>query len=103
MSQVLPCGDVFLKLLELYRYDQWGITYFGIIIGAILGGIVSWWIYNRQKKISNEQDNLLSHIEDLEENNKLILQRAEYYQEKHEKLFKEPSLIREKEWCSFRK
>ena len=65
-----------------------GSTYFGLIIGAILGGIVSWWIYNRQKKISNEQDNLLSHIEDLEENNKLILQRVEYYQEKHEKLLK---------------
>ena len=45
-------------------------------------------IYNRQKKISDEQDNLLSHINDLEENNELILQRVEYYQEKHEKLLK---------------
>jgi len=65
-----------------------GSTYLGIIIGAIIGAIISWWIYNRQKKISNEQDNLLSHIKDLEENNELILKRVEYYQEKHEKLLK---------------
>ena len=65
-----------------------GSTYLGIIIGAIIGAIISWWIYNRQKKISDEQDNLLSHIKDLEENNELILQRVEYYQEKHEKLLK---------------
>jgi hypothetical protein len=63
-----------------------GSTYLGIIIGAIIGAIISWWIYNRQKKISIEQDNLLSHIKDLEENNELILQRVEYYQEKHDKL-----------------
>ena len=65
-----------------------GSTYLGLIIGAIIGAIISWWIYNRQKKISDEQDNLLSHIKDLEENHELILQRVEYYQEKHEKTFK---------------
>ena len=65
-----------------------GSTYLGIIIGAIIGAIISWWIYNRQKKISIEQDNLLSHIKDLEENNELILQKVEYYQEKHDKLLK---------------
>ena len=65
-----------------------GSTYLGIIIGAISGTIISWWIYYRQKKISDEQDNLLSHIKDLEENNELILQRMEYSQEKHEKLLK---------------
>jgi len=65
-----------------------GSTYLGIIIGAIIGTIISWWIYNRQKKISDEQDNLLSHVKDLEENNELILQRVEHYQEKHEKLLK---------------
>ncbi|MGE5822328.1 MAG: hypothetical protein ACM31M_07075 [Nitrososphaerota archaeon] len=24
-------------------------TYLGIIAGAIIGGIISWWIFNRQK------------------------------------------------------
>ena len=56
-----------------------GGTYFGLIIGAILGGIISWWIYNRQKKISEKQDNKLTHIMDLEENNKLILQRVKKF------------------------
>ena len=63
-------------------------TYLGVIIGAILGGIISWWIYNRQQKTADKQDDLLSHIKDLEENNELILQRVEYYQEHHEKLLK---------------
>lgn len=65
-----------------------GSTYFGFFMGAILGGIISWWIYYRQKKVSEKQDNLLSHIKDLEENNKLILRRVEYFEEKNEKLLK---------------
>ena len=65
-----------------------GSTYLGLIIGAILGSIISWWIYNRQKKISDKQDNLLIHIKDLEENNKLILRRVEYFEEKNEKLLR---------------
>ena len=73
-----------------------GSTYLGIIIGAIIGALISWWIYNRQKKISDEQDNLLSHLKDLEENNELILQRVEYYQEKHDKLLKSLLLLEKK-------
>lgn len=65
-----------------------GSTYFGLAMGAILGAIISWWIYYRQKKISEKQDNLLNHIKDLEENNKLILRRVEYFEEKNEKLLK---------------
>ena len=44
--------------------------YLGIIGGAIIGAIISWWIYNRQKKISEKQDGLLTHIEGLEEKHK---------------------------------
>ena len=65
-----------------------GSTYLGLVIGAILGGIISWWIYNRQKKISDQQDHLLSHIKDLEEDNEMILQRIEYFEEKNETLLK---------------
>ena len=36
-------------------------VYLGIIGGAIIGAIISWWIYNRQKKISEKQDGL-QHI-----------------------------------------
>lgn len=65
-----------------------GSTYFGLVMGAIRGAIISWWIYYRQKKISEKQDNLLNHIKDLEENSKLILRRVEYFEEKNEKLLK---------------
>jgi hypothetical protein len=71
-------------------------TYLGVIIGAILGGIISWWIYNRQQKTADKQDNLLSHTKDLEENNELILKRVEYYQEHHEKLLKSLLLLEKK-------
>ncbi|MDE1725429.1 MAG: hypothetical protein KGH76_05995 [Thaumarchaeota archaeon] len=37
-------------------------TYLGIVGGAITGGVVSWWIYNRQKKTSNQQDKILGKI-----------------------------------------
>ena len=63
-----------------------GSTYFGIFIGAIMGIIISWWIYNRQKKTSDKQEEVLRHIEDLEEHNELLLKRIEYFEENNEKL-----------------
>ena len=40
-------------------------TYIGIILGAFIGGFISWLIYNRQEKISNTQDTMLSGINEL--------------------------------------
>src|SRR5438309_1013177 len=42
-------------------------TYLGIVGGAIIGAIVSWWIYNRQKKTSEMQDSTLNRIKELDE------------------------------------
>ena len=64
-----------------------GSTYMGIIAGAIIGGIVSWWIYNRQKQTSEEQDSILSRIKDLEENHTNILKKLEDFDDKHEHSF----------------
>ena len=47
-------------------------TYLGIIAGAIIGGIVSWWIFNRQMKTSDKQDYTLSRIEQLENYNEKL-------------------------------
>ena len=52
-------------------------TYLGIAVGAAIGGIISWWIYYRQKKIAEIQDFTLSRIEELDENHDSILKRIE--------------------------
>lgn len=62
-------------------------TYLGIVGGAIVGGIVSWWIYNRQKDTSEKQDHILGRIEDLEENHTNILKKLEDFDDKHENSF----------------
>lgn len=50
-------------------------TYLGIIIGAVIDGIISWWIFNRQKKTSDKQDYTLSRIEHLEKYNERLLEK----------------------------
>ena len=50
-------------------------TYLGIIIGAIIGAIISWWIFNRQKKTSDKQDYTLNRIEQLEKYNERLLEK----------------------------
>jgi hypothetical protein len=57
--------------------------YAGIVGGAIIGGIVSWWIYYRQKKTSNMQEHILCRIKDLEENHDEILRKLETIDEAH--------------------
>jgi hypothetical protein len=59
-------------------------TYLGIAGGAIIGAIVSWWIYNRQKHTSYKQDHILDRIKDLEENHSDVLKKLEDFDDKHE-------------------
>lgn len=40
-------------------------TYIGIIAGFVLGGLMSWQIYNRQEKATVKQQELLDHIANL--------------------------------------
>ncbi|WP_101478057.1 hypothetical protein [Candidatus Nitrosotalea bavarica] len=62
-------------------------TYLGIVGGAIVGGVVSWWIYNRQKYTSEKQDHILGRVKDLEENHTNILKKLEDFDDKHEHSF----------------
>src|SRR5579863_10276674 len=59
-------------------------TYLGIAGGAIIGGIVSWWIYNRQTKTSNSQDRILHRIEELDKSHDSILKKLADFDDKHE-------------------
>jgi Na+/glutamate symporter len=59
-------------------------TYLGIVVGAIIGGIISWWIYNRQKKISEKQDFTLNQIKELNDRHDTILKRLEQSEIRHD-------------------
>ncbi|HSB56915.1 MAG TPA: hypothetical protein VLD38_03780 [Nitrosopumilaceae archaeon] len=61
-------------------------TYLGIAAGAVIGAIISWWIYNRQKKTAEIQDLALNRIKELEENNEVILNRIEAIDSRHEEI-----------------
>lgn len=50
-------------------------TWVGLVVGTAIAAVVTWWVYYRQKKISEKQDELLNHIADLEENNKTMLNK----------------------------
>jgi hypothetical protein len=64
-------------------------TYLGIIIGAAIGGVVSWWIYNRQQKTSDRQDHLMARIKDLEERHSTLLEKIEKIDEENDVALKE--------------
>ena len=62
-------------------------TYLGIAGGAVIGAVVSWWIYHRQKYTTAKQDKILERIKDLEENHTSILKKLEDFDDKHEHSF----------------
>ena len=47
-----------------------GSTWVGLVAGIIIGTIITWWVYNRQKKTSDIQDKLLKQVVALE--NKIL-------------------------------
>jgi len=59
-------------------------TYLGIAIGAVIAVIISWWIYNRQKKISEKQDLTFTHIKELNERHDRILKRLDESDKRHD-------------------
>lgn len=59
-------------------------TYLGIIIGAIIGIVVSWWVYYRQKKTTEKQDELMKRISELEQLHSNILKRIETVDKRHD-------------------
>ena len=70
-------------------------TYLSIIIGAAIGVVISWWIYDRQKKTSVQQDNILQRVRDLEQKNMQVLMKLESFAESHDELLKRLILLDE--------
>ena len=68
-------------------------TYLGIVVGAAIGAVITWWIYNRQKKTSREQDYILERIENIEEKNRRILTDLEEFANHHDKILNEIFLL----------
>ena len=70
-------------------------TYLGIAVGAAIGAVISWWVYNRQNKTSAKQDHLLERINELEHKNRQILLKLESFAEHHDELLKKIFLLNE--------
>jgi hypothetical protein len=61
-------------------------TYLSLGLGAIIGAVISWWIYNMQKKTSMKQDETLRCINRLEESHDKVLKSIQHFQQHQEKL-----------------
>lgn len=70
-------------------------TYLSIVIGAVIGVGISWWIYDRQKRISIQQDRILQLIRELEQKNAHVLMRLEKFAEHHDDLLNQVILLNE--------
>jgi hypothetical protein len=61
-------------------------TYLSIALGAIVGALISWWVYNIQKKTTAKQDETLRRINELEENHDKVLKSIQNFQQYQERL-----------------
>ena len=75
-------------------------TYLSILIGAIIGGLISWLIYSRQQKTANTQEITLERIKELNERHEKMLKTIENI-EKHNKKTLDSILNLEKRIAEF--
>jgi hypothetical protein len=61
-------------------------TYLSIALGAIVGGLIAWWVYKIQKKTTVKQDETLRRIDDLEESHDKVLKSIQHFQQHQERL-----------------
>ena len=63
-------------------------TYLSIALGAIVGSLITWWVYKIQKKTTAKQDETLRRINDLEESHDRVLKSIQHFQQHQERLLK---------------
>ena len=61
-------------------------TYLSIALGAIVGGLISWWVYKIQKKTTAKQDETLRGLNDLEESHDKVLKSIQHFQQHQERI-----------------
>lgn len=61
-------------------------TYLSIVVGAIVGALISWWVFKIQKKSTAKQDETLRRIDDLEESHDRVLKSIQHFQQHQERL-----------------
>lgn len=61
-------------------------TYLSIVLGAIVGGLITWWVYKIQKNTTAKQDETLRRIDDLEESHDAVLKSIQQFQQHQERL-----------------
>jgi hypothetical protein len=70
-------------------------TYLGLVAGAAIGGVISWWVFYRQNKTSRKQDHVLYLIEQIERKNGKILKHLESYAKHHDLVLNKILLLEE--------
>lgn len=71
-------------------------TYLSIVLGAIVGGLITWWVYKIQNKTTAKQDETLRRIGDLEESHDMVLKSIQSLQQHQEKLLNRILSLEEK-------
>jgi uncharacterized membrane-anchored protein YhcB (DUF1043 family) len=61
-------------------------TYLSIAIGAVVGALISWWVYKIQKNTTFNQEETLRRINDLEERHDKVLKSIEQFQNHQERV-----------------
>ena len=61
-------------------------TYLSIVLGAVFGGLISWWVYKIQKKSTAKHDETLRRVNELEESHDRVLDSIQYFQQHQEKI-----------------
>jgi uncharacterized membrane-anchored protein YhcB (DUF1043 family) len=64
-------------------------TYLSIAIGAVVGTLISMWIYKIQKNSTIKQEETLRRITDLEESHDKVLKSIEQFQNHQERVLNE--------------
>ena len=64
-------------------------TYLSIAIGAVVGALISWWVYKIQKNTTFKKEETLRRINDIEESHDKVLKSIEQFQNHQERVLLE--------------